>query len=60
MLVELIKNMDGWFFFPNLQVRRHLAETGKTKIYGKRDEARFAVLKAEETLDKTTKTNDGN
>lgn len=56
MLVELIKNMDGWFFFPNLQVRHHLAETGKTKIYGKRNE----VLKAEETLDKTTKTNDGN
>ena len=59
MLVELIKNMDGWFFFPNLQVRRHLAETGKTKIYGKRDEARVWGSKSE-TLDKTTKTNDGN
>lgn len=46
MLVELIKNMDGWFFFPNLQVRRHLVETGKTKIYGKRDEARVCGSKS--------------
>lgn len=42
----MIKNMDRWFFFPNLQVRRHLAETGKTKIYGKRDKARVCGFKS--------------